>query len=436
MQGHGKIKLCTKINLERMNNMKLKKVSKALLAAGMGTIILLGSAAADISLGSGYGQLKDALKTTSKSMAGILDSYTITADAEIRLDDRVLSSQTSVSRYDLVNQRSEGEERGVDFVGEAYEQYFYYDSTYQVHSNNGEEGKPYFAYAHETGWDALDDPFEEEYAADIERIADAAVGSLADVISVENADGKKIYAGHITDAEIPALANALAAFVAKYSFANQYTYRDTDFVDALTENVYVESVSGKAVQREDGILESGVAKIVISGKDAKGAHHVLSAGISIAVTDINSTVVEAFDVNREDVELSAAHTHRAEVFGLRAKHAGTYVCDIVESGDTIEKVGECVLIVDAVTDGTVTGSYAITEGEKTVTARFTGTLWEEMPYRAKLTCTDAEGNVTNAVLSIERGYDHVLRLITNVEFMGDGYSYESNESDYTLYRKF
>ncbi len=415
--------------------MKIKKASKALLAAGLGVIILVGSAAADIAFGSGYEQLKDCLKTTTRSLAGRLDSYTVTTQTEVTLDDTVLSSQSSVSRYDLINRRRDGEEQGYGFDQPFSFHYFYEDTMYYVNSiMEHPDGKQYVAFAHRNGWNAIRDPFAEEISADLEKIADAAVGSLADVISVDNRDGKTIFSGHVTDAEIPALANALVAFFAKYSFINNYRYQESDFAAALTENVYVESVSGKAVADADGILESGVATITVYGTDPSGTPHTLTVGISLSVSGKNSTIVDAFDVTREDVELTTPTVEVTRPSGLQAKHTGTYKGDIAVSDETVRKTGECVIQLDAVTGSTLSGSYTIKEADNTVSVQFTGVLMENTPRRALLNCTAADGTVSSAVLCLAE-QDHILQLFPQAVATDDG-GFSHIGIEYMVFRQF
>ncbi len=418
-------------NLERMNSMKIKKASKALLAAGLGTVLLLGSALADMVLGSGYGQMKETLKTTTKHMAGLFDSYTVTGDMEIKIDGTVIAESRELVRHDLVNRRTEGESRNLNYNGEERDSYYYMDDNYYVSRDLSGEDDTY--YAHMRGsWSAPDDPFDDKYAADLEKIADAAVGQLADVISVENTEEGKVYSGHLTDAEIPALPNALAAFAVKYNALNTYPYGD--FAATLTENVYVESVSGKAVARADGVLESGVLQLSVCGTDQKGNPHTLSLGLSIAITDINGTVIPEFDAAQENVEISEADG--TEMYGLKAKHEGTYQCDIVKSDrEAITKIGECTLYLEEVGENGVSGSFTVSrEGSERVVS-FTGEVWEEQPYRLKIHCTEADGSQTDGVISLE-GEDHILRLVTDVKYEVGGWSSSPSAETYRVVRVF
>lgn len=411
--------------------MKFKKVSKALLAAGLGTVLLLGSALADVALGSGYGQMKESLKITTKHMAGLFDSYTVTGDMEVKMDGKVIAESRELNRQDIVNRRTEGESRHLNYDGEEQASYYYMDESYYVNQDLSGEDDTYYARAR-GGWTAPDDPFEEEYAADIEKIADAAVGQLADVISVEQTEEGKVFSGHLTDAEIPALPNALAAFVVKYNALNTYPY--DDFEDALTENVYVESVSGKAVAREDGVLESGLLQFSVCGTDAQGNEHVLTFGLSVALTDINNTVIPLFDASGENVKISEAA--EAEMYGLKAKHEGTYRCDIVKSDrEAITKIGECTLYLEKADANGVSGHFIISRNGSERKVSFTGETWEDMPYRMKLHCTEADGSHTQGVLSLE-GEDHILRLATDVEFEVGGWSSSSRAETYQLARVF
>jgi len=62
----------------------------------------------------------------------------------------------------------------------------------------------------------INNVFEDEDFEYIERIFDALIGNLKEyVVVTEDADGNKEFSGKLSDAQIPAVVNAVIAYAAK-----------------------------------------------------------------------------------------------------------------------------------------------------------------------------------------------------------------------------
>ncbi len=118
-------------------------------------------------------------------------------------------------------------------------------------------------------------------------------------------------------------------------------------------NIYLMEAAGKAIENEDGIIESGIFTASISAQDSKGIEHIYSIEFSIDVKDVNSTVVKAPNLEGQKV------TYSKEGYEFDSKYIGKYKNDIVkEEGNSFIKVGgERFIEITSVKDGNIKGKY-------------------------------------------------------------------------------
>ena len=281
--------------------MKSNKKFIALSAIVIGAAILITSAFADVIIGSGYYSLKSAVKNTAAKLTGEVDNFTFEATATIKIDDMVYLEDKNIEKFDILNEQRESSLISY-YNGETRESYSYRNNeqsiskdlktgTYHVYSYNTRpinmRGEQFF----------LDNPFEDERVQDAERIMDAFVGSLQDIVQVEEVNNKKMYIGNLSDTQVPPIINAISSYFVKYSIFNSYSYRaDESKIPIPKTDIYVLGASGKAIENENGILENIIGSIRVSGTDEDGNEHVYSVEISVEIKDINSTIVTKPDL--------------------------------------------------------------------------------------------------------------------------------------------
>ncbi|MDD6307828.1 MAG: hypothetical protein PUB07_00480 [Clostridia bacterium] len=407
--------------------MKNKKLAMGLCTAGIGAVLLVTSALADMALGSGYQKLKDAVKETASATAERYESFSAIANMEVRIDETLIVSMSAKEKYDNQNHRKETITTTMDPTG-TKEGYTYEDDNVRVFYEPADE-KPYKVMQNvyrDKDRPMLTNPFEDEYAKDAERIVDAAVGNLQDLIMVEETDGKRIYAGEMTDAEIPALINAVGSVVAKYSMPSNICAQE------FVQDVYIANVDGKAVENGEGILESMVGHVTIMGKDDVGNAHTMQIGMSIQIEEVNTTEIEPFDETRADAE--RIQTYRAEA-EINEKYVGTYTSNIVrETEDQFEKVGERTLTITAIKDGLVIGTYTETKEGESQSYTVRGEISEETPRQVKATYKDENGEEKYMMMDCLTSGTAEIYISLDITLLEDGWT--SKNDSFSLQRVF
>lgn len=336
--------------------MKLSRKSIALYSFLVGASILTTSALADVFMGSGYYSLKNAAKTTAAKVINEVESFTIGATATVKVDDVTITEQTNYTKYDMINEQSESFSKSYQ-NGETRESYYFTDREQSI-SKDMETGS-YHVYNNynrrrsdsEQEWKIIENPFEQEQAEDIEKIIDAFVGSLQDIIQVEDVDNKKMYIGNLSDTQVPPLVNAVSSYFVKYAIFNQYSYERLQ-LPIPKSNVYVLDVSGRAIENETGILESVIGSMRVSAEDENGTEHIYCVEVSFEIKDINSTIVTMPDLEGKDVSYSRSG------FELDEKYIGKYKSDIVkEQSSKFVKIGERYIEITSIDGNSVNGRY-------------------------------------------------------------------------------
>jgi hypothetical protein len=224
---------------------------------------------------------------------------------------------------------------------------------------------------------------------DIERIVDAFVGNLKDYVSVSvRADGSKVFTGSLSEAQIPALVNAIASYATKQYLTQSGVVRpvgmpgvaydsagtaiepskvdpsvydttaDNRFgLPTLTGDIFVRSVSGTATTLPDGVLTDVDLAVVLSGTDDQGAPHDLSLSVHVTMSAIGTTVVAAPDLTGKKVQVSKTDPGITEN-QLTDRFVGTYRNDIVALRDgKYVRIGQRFIEITSITADTVVGRY-------------------------------------------------------------------------------
>lgn len=419
--------------------MKFGKKAASLCALVIGVCLLATSAFADVMLGSGYNSLKDAAKSTAAQLSDGIDNFTGSTTMALKVDGKVVDQSDSTMKYDNKNMRMESTESHISVDKDAEgTNYYYRDGEKYISKHSGDETyylsrkTPGIEYGLSDG-KMINNPFEEEEAKDVEKVIDAFVGSLKDVVQVEETDGKKMYVANLTQAQIPAFANALVSFGVKYSFMDSY-HTDRYGIPALTEDIYVKEGSAKAIENENGIIDSVVGSVTLTGTDKNGVAHEIVVEVSAALTDINSTVVTEPDLTDKKVEEGNASGREFDT-----RFVGTYKNNITKMNEAgIEKTGERVVEITSVTNEGLAGRYyeTRTDGETPLSFDFSLTFDDEN-YSNRFTYTDAEGNEYGGMIHRNSGDGSTIMFEIGVkDSPNGGYSIHSENYNNNFARVF
>lgn len=410
--------------------MKMNKKVTAICAFVIGATIFTTAAFADVIVGSGYNGLKNAVKTTTAKLSNEVESFTLDANVTVKVDGETCFEAGDTARYDVANQRLE--ERNYSSSKEENTEDFYYrDNTKYI---TMDEGGSYYVNKFEIEQTSDDepfisDPFEDEMAEDMEKVLDAFVGNLKDIVQVEEQDGKKMYMGNLSESQMPTLVNAVSSFVLKYSFFDDRQAEEMGF-PALVSDIYLKEVNGKAIENQDGILESAIGSVLVSGADKNGTEHIIGFDVSISISEINQTTVEEPNLEGKEVNYSTVS------YGPRfdQKYIGTYKNDIVkEQDEQFVKIGERVLEITSVEGDKITGKYYETytqdAPESVPSFDLVGTI--EKNGNVKVSYTEGD-KANNGIIDFSYGSNDMylnLRFEQNVTFDYDGMSYSTDREN-------
>ncbi len=405
--------------------MKFNKKAITMAAFVLGAVILVTSAFADVVLGSGYNSLKNSAKTTARKLTNEVDNFSADSVVTFKLDGKVITESNSNIKFDIINNTRETKDKNFE-KGEIKEYYLYSDENRNIYKNDDgsydviERPKR----KNETG-KVMNNPFEEEQVKDAERILDAFVGNLQDTIQIEESDGKKMYIGNLTETQIPPVVNAISSFVFKYNILDQWSAKRLG-VPCPKSNIYLINAMGKAIENEEGIIESGIFTASVSAQDSEGIEHIYSLDFSIDIKDINNTVVNVPDLDGKKV------TYSKEGFEFDSKYVGKYKNDIViEKGNSFEKVGERFIEINSIENGNLKGKYyeVYREGYEADTTRnldFYSNYDEEQHYSI-IQYTDNNGEKKKGI--IHRYNLQNINISLNVTINEDNGGYSSHHED-------
>jgi len=335
--------------------MKVKKKTTLLVGFVLGALLMTTTAVADIANKSGYEQLKDGIKATAENCSEKFNNYTLDFSYALKDNGKVLTSDNEITKYDRLADARESRSNRHSIDGKDYHSYYYTDKTTDIRFS--EQDNTYYVteYAEARELNQFTNPFKEEEAGDIEKIADALVGSLKDhVVVQDNPDGSKQLSGSLSEVQIPSLFNAFASLRMKQDFNGRQ-----DGMPHLTQDIFIKEVTGSAYINQEGILENLLATAILSGKDDQGQVHELSIEILFKLTDINSTSVAKPDLSGKTVvKQEGKHYPSQSGFTNPQKYIGTYKNDIlIEKDGRFVKIGERFLDVTHLDNSGIAGKY-------------------------------------------------------------------------------
>jgi len=334
--------------------MKVKKKTAMLVSFAVGAMLLATTALADITSKSGYEQLKDAVKLTAENSSGKFNSITIDVSYAVKDNGKIYLSRSEVQKYDRINSVREGITENEDDSGGKRRTYWYADKNTSIQQNSGADAYYVTEFTQDKNKVELTNPLKENRAEDIERIADALVGSLKDyVVVTEKPDGSKELSGSLSEVQIPPLVNAVSSFFLKQEFGN-YNGQSP----RLTQDIFVKSVKGKAVVNKDGVMENILGSAVLSGKDKQGEIHAVDLEFLVKLRDVNATTIVKPDLTGKKVVKQVAGKGQGQEISNPEKFVGKFKNNIILQKDgKFVKVGERIIEITHMDGKTVTGSY-------------------------------------------------------------------------------
>lgn len=338
--------------------MKFNKKTVTVLSFTLGATLFLSTAFADALIGSGYDQLKNLIKTTSSRMETGLSNYTMEAMYAMKDNGETFMEVSQRTKIDNAAQATENTTVTQYAQGEPTQNYSYLDKNRSIWKNSRDDTYYVSEYAQEMpGRVIFQDPFKEQGAAELEKIFDAVVGNLKDYVQAETrADGGKAYSASLSEAQVPALINAIASFGFKQILTDESRANREITIPQMESDIYVKKVTGLASQQKDGLLENVTGEIVLSGKDKNGSVHDLSVSVTMRLTGVGETKIVLPD-------LTNATVTKAEkaAFGFDSKYVGRYKNDmILEKNGRFVKAGERLLEIASVEQNNITGTYSET----------------------------------------------------------------------------
>ncbi|WP_426445596.1 hypothetical protein ACP26L_19580 [Paenibacillus sp. S-38] len=421
--------------------MKLSKKSLTVLSFTLGASVFVSTAFADALLGSGYDRLKDSVKLTASQMEQGLGSYTVEAMMTLKDNGQPLMQTSSTNKVDIGKQAEESTNVTQQAGGEMTTNYSYHDPKRSIYKGSRDTNYMVTEFEQEQkDRSAFKNPFNEKGAPEIEKIVDAVVGNLKDYVQAEEkADGGKVYSGSLSEAQVPAVVNAVSSFGIKRLILEESRSDVGSKLPEIESDIYVKKIVGTAEESKTGLLQSLTGDVTLTGKDKNGAQHDLTMSLVFKLSEVGTTKITLPDLTGANVEKVTDNG-----YGFSSKYVGTYKNNvIVEKDGKFVKAGERTLEILSVDKDKVTGRYTETvkpgfEAEFGEKYNFT---FEYDPNQSKpfstFTYTNAKGEQEQGQL--HTGSTGTLYLELDIEIIDEN-SIRSNASrpyfDGQFYRVF
>ncbi|USB31623.1 hypothetical protein [Paenibacillus sp. YPG26] len=410
--------------------MKLSKKGITVLSFTLGACLFVSTAFADALLGSGYDQLKGSVKNTASQMEKGLDSYTIEVLYSLEDNGHTMFESSDSNKFDVQKQARENTSVTQGSSGITTTHYSYNDPKRSIWKNETED-KYYVTEFPEDDvrTNMFDSPFNAKGAPEIEKIVDALVGNLKDYVQAEEgADGGRVYSGSLSEAQVPAVVNAVTSFGIKKMINDQGRMQRDAKMPEIESDIFVKKVVGTAAENKSGLLENVTGEVILSGKDKNGTQHDLTLNLVLKLSNIGNTKIAMPDLTGANVE------NVTDSGGFSSKFVGKYKNNIITEKDgKFIKIGERTLEITSVEKDKVTGKYHETvkpgfEAEYGDKYNFT---FEYNPKRSNsistFTYNNAKGEQEHGNL-FPSGSGKVY-LDLNIK-MNDSNSYQSNNQQY------
>ncbi|WP_253198962.1 hypothetical protein [Clostridium estertheticum] len=389
--------------------MKLNKKTAVIVSFALGSVMFATTAMAQVLTKSGYDQLKDSAKYTAESATTKLTSYTTDMSVILKDNGKVVYSNDSLDKVDVSKGADESVETRID-GSKKTERYNYSDKNGSIYKDSSKNIYNITEFTSPHKITNSQNPFKEDGATDMEKIADAVVGNLKDAVVVtQNPDGSKTLSGSLSEAQIPAIINAVVSLESKSVFGNRFNNSNNESnIPKITSDVFVKEVKGNMVTTKDGLIQTVLGTGLISGKDAKGVEHKLTFELLAKMTDVNTTKVNKPDLTGKKVEKSIEQGYSK--ITNPEKYIGKYKTNIlIEKDAKFIKIGERILDITALDNKGVSGrcydeyskgfeKYAVDKKD----FKFTSTF-EKGESNGKFKAVNSKDNEEQGNINIDKG---------------------------------
>ena len=392
----------------------------AIIALILSAVVFTGTAFADALLGTGYDNFKAAGKKTILLVDNDTHNHTIETSFTLKIDDIIIAQEKETIKVDSQNDKRESSSTGLENGMKERSRTSYRDNEMEISTNS--EDDTYFVYKYN------DDRYQyrgsstlPDYIDDIEKIVDAAVGSLKNNIQYENTEnGGKSYVGNVSDAEVPTLINAVSSFAVKQSFMSDYRMGTMNTAPKITDNISITGASGRATEDANGYIDSLDAYLGFTGSDEHGVYHKVTIDLTLKAYDIGTTVVIKPDLTGKKVEYATQYGSR--------NIAGLYKNDIVvESESDLVKLGESFLEI-SIDNDVLNGKFSQVYKDGRETSSFTFTIEDEFFHRP-FVATDENGETVTLEMSSNgrnKLYVYFSGNFSNVDSMFSAKDFDSD----------
>lgn len=328
--------------------MKIKKKTAMVLGMTLGIFMFSATATAEVASKSGYQQLKDSIKYSAKCYTGTISNYSFDSSFVVKDGNTTLLSENMTSKYDMKNQVHESIEQSQDKkhnAGEKITSYFYRDKKGYITQKS--QNDSYYVSNEKMQTKFLQNPFDDEKAGDIEKIADSIIGNLKDAVVVEkHSDGKITFSGSLSGTQIPSVVNALTS----YQLKNMSNQASTS-LPKLSSEIYLKNIRGNADANRGGLINKAFLSFDISGKTSDGVSHTLNVQFLVKAYDINSTSIKRPDLSGKQV------IEDNGPIGSTA-YVGKYSSNIlIKKDNKFVKIGERIITITNMDKSGASGEY-------------------------------------------------------------------------------
>lgn len=288
-----------------------KKIIATGLCIAIGSTMLITTAFASSATTSGYDAYKSAIKNT-------LTAKNFTESATITLKDNgtVIASADNTAKLGINNKAASISATinagGQKSTVESYQQdgkSIFKSSDSQTYTVKNEDQRKKESQTGSTDKEGIN----ATKLKDGEMLLDALVGNLQNYVTLDNnTDGTKAVSVQLSDSQLPAVVNAAASIIVKNAANGEDRFHGNNgetgiaknviqSMPKLTDNIRVDNVSLKAQIDKDNNIVNQVIDITVTGKDANGTDHTITADINMNLSQFNSTTPDKIDLTGKQV---------------------------------------------------------------------------------------------------------------------------------------
>lgn len=289
---------------------------------GISSVVMVTTGFSAMAGTSGYDAYKSALKNTKT-----VQNVTVQAQAVLQDNGNALTNATGSFKLSSENRTGSGT---VTVTGNGSEQ-----SISFFKQKDGTVLKPASSDGYYVKQDRMDKRDQlkkqpqdnQEMPQQVETVIDALVGNLKDYVTVDNkTDGSKEISVELTNAQIPAVVNAIAPIAIKnatkeHKHGNESKSDPTDSlfdeeslltgVPQLSQDIKIEKIAVKADINASNYIEQQQADITVSGKDANGTAHEMTLHLNANLSGYNSTTPDTVTLTGKQVQqIKQGHQER------------------------------------------------------------------------------------------------------------------------------